>query len=66
MGIEERLDEIATELGIPPQTVGITMEEWFRRVDDHCASASWSSHEWQLIKEMLRLRREYEDAKAKL
>jgi hypothetical protein len=58
MKIEERLDEIGTELGIPPRTVGMTMEDWFRRMDDYCATVSWSSNEWQLIKEMFRLRRE--------
>jgi hypothetical protein len=65
MRIKERLDEIAAELGAPPRVVGMTMEEWFSKIDDHCAIGSWSAHEMQLIEEMRRLRREYEHAKAK-
>jgi hypothetical protein len=65
MRIKERLDEIATELGAPPRAAGMTIGEWFARVEDHFATRPWSTHQMQLIEEMRQLRGEYEQTKAK-
>ena len=65
MRLKERLDEIATQLGAPPRTVKITMEEWFERVENHWGTRSWPTRESQLIEEWRQLRRDYELAKAK-
>ena len=60
MRIEERLEEIAAEIGAPPRPRQHPVESWIKDVEDFCATRTWSAHQIQLIDEFRRLSREYE------
>jgi hypothetical protein len=62
--IEERLDEIATELGAPRRPRELPIEEWAKDVENFCAVRTWSADGIELIDEFRRLKREYEHLKA--
>jgi hypothetical protein len=63
--IEERLDEIAAELGAPRRPRELPIEEWAKDVENFCAVRTWSADGIELIDEFRRLKREYGHLKAK-
>jgi hypothetical protein len=58
--IDERLDEIAIELGAPRRPRELPIEQWANDMENFCAVRTWTEDGIQLIDEFRRLTREYE------